>query len=102
MPAAQWILLAAVLGLGGCATPAVSRPPSPASTCAATAMQQVPPGLDTGLTQCVAAALVEGQCGSFDPAIMGTRNDAGHRCARRGATPGELVDCCRAALGSRR
>jgi hypothetical protein len=102
MPAAQWILLAAVLGLGGCATPAVSRPPSPASTCAATAMQQVPPGLDTGLTQCVAAALVEGQCGSFDPAIMGTRNDAGHRCARRGATPGELIDCCRAALGSRR
>ena len=102
MPATQWMLIVAALCLGGCAMPAVSRPPSPASTCAGTAMQQVPPGLDAELTQCVAAALVESQCGTFDPAIMGTRNDAGHRCARRGATPGELVDCCRAALGSRR
>ena len=102
MPAAQWILLGVALALGGCATPAVSRPPSPASTCAEAAKQQVPPGLDSGLTQCVAVALVEGQCGKFDPAIVGTRNDAGHRCARRGATPGELVDCCRAALGRRR
>ena len=57
MLAAQWTLLAVALALGGCAMPAVSRPPSPASTCAETAKQQVPPGLDSGLTQCVAAAL---------------------------------------------
>ena len=102
MPAAQWILLGVALALGGCATPAVSRPPSPASTCAATAMQQVPPGLDHEERQCVASALVESQCGNFDPSLVGAPSGPGRQCARRGVTPGELVDCCRAALGRRR
>lgn len=101
MPAAQWILLAVVTGLAACTPPAVSRPPSPASTCAETAVQQMPPGLDLEERGCVATALVEGQCGNFDPTVAGQSGGLGRQCARRGATPGELLDCCRALLGRR-
>ena len=98
MLAAQWTPLAlALLLAGGCAT-VPSGPVEPGSSCADTAMRQVPPGLDVDEQRCVASALVTTQCSTFDPTVAGRPARAGGECSRRGMTPMEVVDCCRAAL----
>jgi hypothetical protein len=117
MSSSVQILALAMLGLAGCATGPERAAPS-TKGCAEAVVRQLPPGLDDAEQHCLASALIARQCSSFEAVIVGTGKEArdavgvgdasrrdldanrvGRECAARGgAAPGELLECCRAAL----